>query len=258
MRAEWDSREGPGPSTEVELSRPSTRRVLTAGAIVLAVIAPTLDTADHPAEAGATLPAFPAVAETPGFAFGAAFADRPSARQRSSRSAIRRLPAVRPVARPVSRPVLRKIRPVRKSALVRTETRSVTQRRVTAHRKRSISRRILRTLGVRGGMSAVIAFARTQIGKSYVSGGNGAHGYDCSGFTRAAYARAGLHLPHSSGAQAARARAISRAQARPGDLVVGAGHVGLYMGGGMMIDAGNRRTGVVYRPMYGGLRIKRF
>jgi hypothetical protein len=30
------------------------------------------------------------------------------------------------------------------------------------------------------------------------------------------------------------------------------------MGGGMMIDAGNRRTGVVYRRLYGGLRIERF
>jgi hypothetical protein len=30
------------------------------------------------------------------------------------------------------------------------------------------------------------------------------------------------------------------------------------MGRGMMIDAGNRRTGVVYRRLYAGLRIERF
>ena len=124
-------------------------------------------------------------------------------------------------------------------------------------RQRPMSRRI-RVLGVARGMGAVIAFARTQIGKGYVSGGDGPNGYDCSGFTRRAYARAGLNLPHSSGAQAARARSVSRSRARPGDLVVGPGHVGVYMGGGMMIDAGNRRTGVVYRPLYAGLRIKRF
>ena len=47
-------------------------------------------------------------------------------------------------------------------------------------------------------------------------------------------------------------------RARPGDLVYGPGHVGVYMGGGMMIDAGNRRTGVVYRRLYAGLRIARF
>lgn len=107
-------------------------------------------------------------------------------------------------------------------------------------------------------MAAVIAYARSQVGKRYVSGAEGPYSFDCSGLTRRAYARAGLYLPHSSGAQAARARPISAAAARPGDLVVGPGHVGVYMGGGMMIDAGNPRTGVVYRPLYAGLRIERF
>jgi cell wall-associated NlpC family hydrolase len=107
-------------------------------------------------------------------------------------------------------------------------------------------------------MTSVIAYARSQLGKNYRRGGDGPNSFDCSGFTKRAYARAGLHLPHSSGGQAARARSISRAAARPGDLVVGPGHVGIYMGGGMMIDAGNPRTGVIYRPLYGGLHIERF
>jgi peptidoglycan DL-endopeptidase CwlO len=107
-------------------------------------------------------------------------------------------------------------------------------------------------------MASVLAWARTQVGKPYVSGAEGPGAYDCSGFTKSAYARVGLALPHSSGAQAARARTVSRSEAVPGDLVVGPGHVGLYMGGGMMIDAGNRRTGVVYRRMYAGLHIERF
>jgi len=107
-------------------------------------------------------------------------------------------------------------------------------------------------------MAAVIAFARSQVGKNYVSGGNGPNGFDCSGFTKQAYARAGLRLPHSADAQASRARSVSRSAAHAGDLVVGAGHVGIYMGGGMMIDAGNRRVGVVYRRLYSGLHIERF
>jgi cell wall-associated NlpC family hydrolase len=107
-------------------------------------------------------------------------------------------------------------------------------------------------------MSPVIAFARSQIGKTYRPGAEGPNAFDCSGFTKRAYALAGLRLPHSSGAQAARARTVSRAAARPGDLVVGPGHVGIYMGGGMMIDAGNSRTGVVYRRLYPGLHIERF
>ncbi|GAB2581069.1 hypothetical protein Aab01nite_58010 [Paractinoplanes abujensis] len=114
-----------------------------------------------------------------------------------------------------------------------------------------------RVVQLGNGMNAVIAFARSQVGKRYVSGGMGSGGFDCSGFTKRAYALAGISLPHSSGAQAARSRGISRAHARPGDLVVGPGHVGIYMGRGMMIDAGNHRTGVVYRKMYSGLRVAR-
>jgi cell wall-associated NlpC family hydrolase len=107
-------------------------------------------------------------------------------------------------------------------------------------------------------MAGVVDYARSQIGKAYVSGAEGPFSFDCSGFTKRAYARAGLRLPHSSGEQAGRARSISRRAARAGDLVVGRGHVGIYMGNGMMIDAGNRRVGVSYRRVYNGLHIKRF
>jgi cell wall-associated NlpC family hydrolase len=143
------------------------------------------------------------------------------------------------------------------------ETRQIRRvRPVTTHRrtvvtKHATTKRSQRVMRLGRGMTAVIAFARSQVGKSYVSGGMGPHGFDCSGFTKRAYALAGIRLPHSSGAQAARARTISRALARPGDLVVGPGHVGIYMGRGMMIDAGNSRTGVVYRKVYSGLRVAR-
>jgi cell wall-associated NlpC family hydrolase len=140
---------------------------------------------------------------------------------------------------------------------------TVLRRSTTAGRRESVRiHRSTRQFRVRGRqtprMAAVIAYARSQVGKSYSSGAEGPHSFDCSGLTKRAYAHAGLHLPHSSGAQAAHARPVSRSSARPGDLVVGRGHVGIYMGGGMMIDAGNPRTGVVYRPLYNGLRIERF
>ncbi|AGZ46700.1 C40 family peptidase [Actinoplanes friuliensis] len=142
-------------------------------------------------------------------------------------------------------------------AAVATRSRAAVKPRAAVKRRAAVTRH--RTFGrtsVR--MTSVIAYARSQVGKNYRRGGEGPNSFDCSGFTKRAYARAGLRLPHSSGAQAARARVVSRAAARPGDLVVGPGHVGIYMGGGMMIDAGNSRTGVVYRRLYDGLHIERF
>jgi cell wall-associated NlpC family hydrolase len=255
----WDSRECPGPTTEAELSRPSTRRVLTASALVLAVIAPAVDTVEHPADAGPPPPSTtPAMAQRPGFDSIVPFQVRPSAGQRVSRSVTRR--SVKANVRPINvRSASTLAAQLRIRRMVRQETarvRRTVERRVHRAQRRTLL--VRRTQASSGSMAAVIAFARAQIGKVYTTGGEGPRGYDCSGFTKRAYARAGLRLPHSSGAQAARARTISRSQARPGDLVVGPGHVGVYMGRGMMIDAGNHRIGVVYRHLYGGLHIERF
>ncbi len=107
------------------------------------------------------------------------------------------------------------------------------------------------------GIAAVLAYARAQLGKPYAGGAAGPRAFDCSGFTMQAYRRGGFVLPHSSAGQAARARLVGRSVARPGDLVIGPGHVGIYLGRNMMIDAGNRRTGVVYRRLYAGLRTAR-
>ncbi|MEU4691932.1 NlpC/P60 family protein [Actinoplanes sp. NPDC023714] len=244
----------------------------------------------------APLPATPEAPglELPDFNTGLLQA-RMAAQQRASRSMVRRPAVLRPNVRPVASPALR--RPVavqpgraarvaaqpgraarviasraaggvaRKAAVSRNRI-AVQQKRVTVAKRgalsvrkttRSTTVRRLRSAGAGAGrnMSAVIAFARSQVGKRYVRGGEGPHGFDCSGFTKRAYARVGMSLPHSSGGQARRARTVSRSQARPGDLVVGPGHVGIYMGRGMMIDAGNSRTGVVYRKVYRGLRVAR-
>ncbi len=130
------------------------------------------------------------------------------------------------------------------------------QRKRTVFGKRGQARKVARSTGTRD-MRAVIAYAKSQVGKRYVRGGEGPHGFDCSGLTKRAFAKAGVSLPHSSGGQARRAKAVARSSARPGDLVVGRGHVGIYMGKGMMIDAGNSRTGVVYRKVYQGLSVSR-
>ena len=197
---------------------------------------------------------------------------------RASRAAARRPSAahragVRPAATAVRKAVRQAARrETIKIAEVRAEQRARRIERIKRLERKAVQRRpvarsvnvkrrsatVRHVKGVMPGMSAVIAYARSQLGKRYASGGEGPNSFDCSGFTKRAYALAGLRLPHSSGAQAARARRISRNQARPGDLVTGPGHVGIYMGNGMMIDAGNRRTGVVYRKLYSGLSVARF
>jgi cell wall-associated NlpC family hydrolase len=245
---------------------------------VLAVIAPAVESADSAAEAGSPPSVAPVVAESPLLSGAEPFAAlAPRRVERASRSAVRRVnskPAVRAVRAAAHRSALRETARIssvrraqksRRQAAARAAKRPVNRRdsaRVTRHTSRRVTRHAsTHTAGrvrATGAMSAVLAYARAQVGKRYVSGGEGPNSFDCSGFTKRAYARAGLRLPHSSSGQAARARRISRADARPGDLVVGPGHVGIYMGGGMMIDAGNPSTGVVYRQLYAGLYLARF
>lgn len=82
--------------------------------------------------------------------------------------------------------------------------------------------------------------ALAQVGDRYVWGTSGPDTFDCSGLTSYAYAAAGVSLPHSSRAQAGLGRAVSRAELQPGDLVYffsPVSHIGLYIGGGMMVHA---------------------
>jgi cell wall-associated NlpC family hydrolase len=179
-------------------------------------------------------------------------------RARAARTALivqRTLARKRAESRAKTRSIARSVRQRARQAVRRVRT-------VVPHRRTVVTRhpapvRRQRVAPSRGGMTAVIAYARSQVGKRYVTGGDGGGGFDCSGLTMRAYERAGIRLPHSSRAQAGRARSVSRSQARAGDLVIGPGHVGIYMGNGMMIDAGNHRTGVVYRKLYSGLRVAR-
>jgi cell wall-associated NlpC family hydrolase len=101
-------------------------------------------------------------------------------------------------------------------------------------------------------LDQVVAVALQYQGVPYRYGGADPSGFDCSGFTQFVYAQFGVSLPHSSSRQGAGGAQISPADALPGDLVAmdGGGHIGIYLGGGMMIDAPRPGTVVNVRPIY--------
>ena len=97
-----------------------------------------------------------------------------------------------------------------------------------------------------GDVSAVIAFAKAQLGEPYVWAAAGPDSWDCSGLTMMAWRRAGVYLPHYSVAQYEQIRHISADELQPGDLIFWADnpsdpgtifHVAMYIGGGRMIHA---------------------
>ncbi len=79
-------------------------------------------------------------------------------------------------------------------------------------------------------------------------------GFDCSGLTLYAYAKVGVTLPRTAAAQYAASKPIKTGQ-MPGDLVFYGSsastihHVGIYIGGGYMIDAPRPGTEVRFSPL---------
>lgn len=88
--------------------------------------------------------------------------------------------------------------------------------------------------------AVAVRFAYAQLGKPYRWGAAGPGSYDCSGLTMAAWAAAGVSLPHSSRAQFGSGMHVPSSALVPGDLVFYGspiGHVGIYIGNGLTIAA---------------------
>jgi len=100
--------------------------------------------------------------------------------------------------------------------------------------------------------SAAVAIASRYLGVRYRFGGTTPSGFDCSGLVQYVYAQLGKKLPRTAAEQAAAVRHVSRSEARPGDLVLfaGGGHIGIYLGNGMMLDAPHTGTVVQIRKIY--------
>jgi cell wall-associated NlpC family hydrolase len=85
-----------------------------------------------------------------------------------------------------------------------------------------------------------LRWALSRRGSPYVWGAAGPRAFDCSGLTMWAYAQVGISLPHFTGDQWGMGIHVGRNQLQPGDLVFfypDIGHVGLYIGNGLMVDA---------------------
>lgn len=98
--------------------------------------------------------------------------------------------------------------------------------------------------------NAVLEVASRYVGVPYVSGGTTPEGFDCSGFTSYVYAQLGITLPRTSSAQRNAGTVVSRAEAQPGDLIWSPGHIGIYAGGDMMIDAPRPGKTVQFRSIW--------
>lgn len=101
----------------------------------------------------------------------------------------------------------------------------------------------------------IAAYGCQFIGNPYVPGGTSlTNGADCSGFTQAVYRNSGYSIPRTSTSQRSCGKEVAYAEAQPGDLVCYAGHVGIYIGGGMIVHASTVKTGIkvsyaTYRPI---------
>jgi peptidoglycan DL-endopeptidase CwlO len=113
----------------------------------------------------------------------------------------------------------------------------------------------LATIGASPAEARAVTFALSQLDKPYVFGAAGPNAYDCSGLTLAAWAHVGVTLPHLAAAQLdAGTPVASPAGLSPGDLIlapgadgtlVAPGHVGMYIGRGLVVDAADEQIGIV-------------
>jgi peptidoglycan DL-endopeptidase CwlO len=106
------------------------------------------------------------------------------------------------------------------------------------------------------GHPEVVGIAQRYLGVPYVWGGASPSGFDCSGLVMYCYAQIGISLPHGATAQQQMSQPVSLDSLMPGDCVFFGGpsysyHVGIYVGGGSMIEAPHTGAVVCYGSISG-------
>ncbi|HYN57715.1 MAG TPA: peptidoglycan-binding protein [Motilibacterales bacterium] len=102
-----------------------------------------------------------------------------------------------------------------------------------------------------------VVFALAQVGKPYVLGGNGPEVFDCSGLIQQAYLTSGVTLPRLASQQRFAGTTVSIDQLAPGDLLYyqdgsspRKGHISMFAGNGLVVEAANTRRGVRIRTLH--------
>lgn len=119
----------------------------------------------------------------------------------------------------------------------------------------------------------VVAEVKKFLGDQYVYGATGPNTFDCSGLTQYVYKQLGISIPRTSEEQFASGTPVSAANAQPGDLVFfggsgpgyrydgtpsSPGHVGIYIGGGQMINAPTQGEPVDVKSIVGNVGFRRY
>ncbi len=92
--------------------------------------------------------------------------------------------------------------------------------------------------------SSAVGNAMSKIGAPYRWGATGPNAFDCSGLVSWAFKKVGVSLPRTSSAMSKVGKPVSKADLQPGDLVffyTPVSHVGIYVGGGKIVHATNRK-----------------
>ncbi len=144
----------------------------------------------------------------------------------------------------------------------KTKTEAVTQTDVKVSDEDTSKETVKQESGSSSGQ-AVADYAVQFVGNPYVYGGTSlTNGADCSGFVQSVYKNFGYSLPRTAASQSGAGKQVSVDNLQPGDLLFyhDYGHVAIYIGGGQVVHASNKKTGIKisnynYSPINKAVRI---